>query len=319
MKRMIFIAPGQLDWQDVPDPTIETEDQAIVKPLVMGRCDLDTLYVKGLMPMAMGDAIGHEIIGEVVDLGDRAAKKFRVGDRVMVSAQISCGACRQCRRGETGRCEHVPFGASYGMGRDGDFGGAVADLVRVPFATGMMARLPDNADLTTMIGLADMATDAWRAVGPQLDRCPGGSVLVMGAAVPVISLYSAGLAVCLGASRVVYVDEDEHRRDIARSYGADAHAILESVERPVFDIVVDAGMSEEKLRLAFAACGPAAQMTSVAPPFQTPVLPLLDSYQKGLRWDMGASKLCLWTGTGASCLVLLRVQAGTGRAETVRL
>ncbi len=287
MQHMVFVEPGRLAWEDTPTPVIDGPDQAIVRPLVMGRCDLDTLYVKGLMPLAPGEPIGHEIIGEIVSLGERVAKQFHEGDKVIVTAQISCGECRQCRRGQTGRCERVPFGASYGMGREGGFGGAVADFVKVPFATGMMAKLPDNAELSSMIGLADMTTDAWRAVGPQLENCPGGTVLVMGAAVPVISLYSAGLAVCLGASRVVYVDENASRRDVAGRYGAETYAGFEEVDRPIFDIVVDAGMSEQKLTQAIGACGPAAQLTSVAPPFQSPSQPLLECYGKGLTWHIG--------------------------------
>lgn len=287
MQRMIFVEPGRLEWEDVSKPTIEGPDQAIVRPLVMGRCDLDVLFVKGLMPLALGEPIGHEIIGEVVSLGEKAAVHFDEGDKVLVTAQISCSECRQCKRGQTGRCERVPFGSSYGMGREGNFGGAVADLVKVPFAKGMMAKLPNNAELSSMIGLADMATDAWRAVGPQLEQCPGGTVLVIGAAVPVISLYSAGLAVCLGASRVVYVDEDASRQDLARHYGAETYSNFEDVDRPIFDIVVDAGMNEQKLMKAIRACGPAAQLTSVAPPFQSPSLPLLECYGKGLTWQIG--------------------------------
>lgn len=287
MQQMIFVEPGRLDWEDVPAPVLDSPEQAIVKPMVMGRCDLDVLYVKGLMPLATGEPIGHEIIGKVVALGANAASRFSEGDTVIVSAQISCGVCRNCRRGETGRCESVPLGSSYGMGREGAFGGAVSELVKVPFANAMMAKLPSRRSFTPMIGLADMATDAWRAVGPQLERCPGGTVLVMGAAVPVISLYCAGLAVCLGASRVVYVDSDSQRRSIATEYGAETYARYDEVPHALFDIVVDAGMDEDKLLFAMRACAPAGQLTSVAPPLQSPQLPLIESYHKGLRWELG--------------------------------
>ena len=287
MKRMIFIEPGRLEWEDVREPSITSDEQAIVKPLVMGRCDLDVLYLSGRMPLASGEPIGHEIIGEIVELGDVAARSFKPGDRVVVSAQISCGECRQCQRGETGRCERVPLGASYGMGREGGFGGAVAERVHVPFAKGMMALLPPVDDLSTLIGLADMAPDAWRAVGPQLQCCPGGTVLVVGAAVPVISLYAVGIAISLGAGRVVYLDESYERRAIASAYGAETASKIEEIEQPVFDIVVDAANDPEKLEFALKACGPAAQLTSVAPPFFSSNLPLMESYYKGLNWTIG--------------------------------
>lgn len=287
MKRMIFIEPGRLEWENYSAPEIRSTQEAIIRPLVMGRCDLDTLYLKGLMPLPSREPIGHEIIGEIVDLGDEAAGFFNVGETVMVAAQISCGTCRQCLANQTGRCEKVPFGASFGMGREGNYGGGVSERVRVPFAKAMMRKVPRNAELTSMIGLVDMAADAWRAVGPQLARMPGGTVLIIGAAVPVISLYAAGLAVALGASRTVYVDPDRERRRIAESYGAETVASPEDVSEPPFDIVVDAAMNATHLAKAFELCGPAAQMTSIAPPPHSPELPLLTAYGKGLDWNIG--------------------------------
>ena len=283
---MIFVEPGRLEWEYCGVPEIGSAEQAIVRPMVMGRCDLDRLYVKGVMPLATGEPIGHEIIGEIVDLGEDAARDFSIGEIVMVSAQICCGTCRQCLANQTGRCEKVPFGASYGMGREGNYGGGVAERVKIPFARAMLRKVPRNADLPSMIGLVDMAADAWRAVGPQLSRMPGGTVLVIGAAVPVISLYAAGLAVVLGASRTVYVDSDRGRRAIAEDYGAEAVATLDDVTSGPFDVVVDAAMNPDYLELAFDLCGPAAQLTSIAPPVLSPNLPLLAAYHKGLEWTV---------------------------------
>ena len=286
MDRLIFLEPGKLDWETVQDPLIEGRDEALVRPTVMGRCDLDVLYLDGRMPLAPREPIGHEIIGEIVDMGEDAAQQFKVGQTVIVSAQINCGKCRQCLTGQTGRCEAVPLGASYGMGRDGDFGGAVCDIVRVPFAKAMLVPIPKLADHSSMIGLADMATDAWRAVGPQLERCPGGSVLVIGGATPVIGLYSAGIAKQLGASRVTYVDPSERNRGVASAYGAEAHAHIDEVANGLFDIVVDAANDPERLLSAIAACGPAAQLTSVAPPVRVDGLPLMEMYFKGLTYTL---------------------------------
>ena len=285
---MIFIEPGKLDWEDVPDPTLHQAGEAIVRPLVMGRCDLDTLYIAGFVPLASGEPIGHEIIGEIIDLGDEAGLNFHIGQKVIVPAQVSCGSCRMCLAGETGRCEQVPLGASYGMGRDGGFGGAVADFVHVPFAKGMLVPLPDKVELPPLMGLADMATDAWRAVGPQLERRPGGTVLVMGGATPVIGIYAAALAVNLGADRVVYVDPDNSRCLVAADYGADTALLLDDVEHPTFDIVVDASGDTSRLQKAIHACGPAGQLTSIVPPITGPLeLPTQEMYFKGIDWHIG--------------------------------
>jgi alcohol dehydrogenase len=284
---MIFIEPGKLDWESVPDPQLENDGEALVRPIVVGRCDLDALYLSGRMPLASGEPIGHEIIGEITDLGTTAAKHFEIGQRVIVSAQISCGECRMCHAGQTGRCERVPLGASYGMGREGDFGGAVSGIVRVPFAKSMLIPLPNTASPTKLIGMADMATDAWRAVGPQLDKCPGGSVLVIGSATPVIALYSVGLAKTLGANRVVYVDTSAQNRRIAIEYGAESFDNIAAVPNAMFDIVVDAASDPDMLLTAIGACGPGAQLTSVAPPFYVDQVPTMQMYYKGLTYTLG--------------------------------
>lgn len=288
MRRMVFVAPGRLEWEDAPSPVLETGVDAIVRPLVMGRCDLDSLYLAGKMPLAAGEPIGHELIAEIVELGERVGPGLRVGDRVMVSAQICCGVCLSCRAGQTGRCRAVPLGASFGMGRAGGFGGVVAERVRLPFARAMTTRLPDAADPVAMIGLADMAGDAWRAVGPPLAEKPEARVLVLGAAVPVIGLFAAGLAVSLDAAQVVYVDPDPERRAIAARFGAEARAVFEAAEtEPVFDVVVDAGMDAERLGVALRATAPGGRLTSVAPPVESPPLPLLALYGKGIDWQIG--------------------------------
>jgi alcohol dehydrogenase len=306
MRQLVFSGPGRVEFREVAAPRLRAACEAIVRPLVMGRCDLDTLYLSGRMPLASGQPIGHEIIGEIVELGDAAARRFRVGQRVIVPAQISCGTCRMCVSGATGRCETVPLGASYGMGRDGDFGGGVADLVWVPYAAAMLVPLPATAELPGMIGLADMATDAWRAVGPQLEPRPAGTVLVLGGMVPVIGIFAAALAVVLGAGRIVYVDGDDHRRAIASGYGAEVVATIEAVAGQHFDIVVDAAGSADLLLAAVRACGPDAALTSVAPPLVSPELPLLEMYYEGLTYRIGRPDcrfghdhaLHAWSATG---------------------
>ena len=149
-----------------------------------------------MAPIPAGSALGHECIGEVIDVGDRVSS-IAPGQRVLVSAQICCGVCDMCRRGHTGRCLSVPFGASFGMGRAGDFGGALANCLRVPFADAMLVPLPSNLDPVETISVADMALDAWRAVGPHLQERPGAAVLVAGGKPAVIGLYAAAIAVAM--------------------------------------------------------------------------------------------------------------------------
>lgn len=287
MRSMVFVEPGRLEWADLPDANLQGPLEAVVRPQVMGRCDLDVAYLRGRLPLASGEPIGHEIIGEIVELGIDAAKCFRIGQRVIVPAQINCGTCPPCRRDETARCQSVPLGASYGMGRAGSFGGGVSERVRVPFAAAMLIPVPVQADPVPMMGLTDMATDAWRAVGPQLASRPGASVLVMGGGARVIGIYAAALAACLDAGRVVYVDADAARREVAARYDVQIAQHIDDVEHASFDIVVDASGDTDRLAEGIRACGPSGYLTCVAPPAQWPAFSTRDAYYKGLTFHIG--------------------------------
>ena len=287
MRHAVFVAPGKVEWRETPDLQLQSKAEAIVRPIVVGRCDLDVAYVRGLLPLAAGEPIGHEIIAEIVEIGE-AAGKFSPGDRVFVPAQISCGTCGACLAGSTGRCISVPFAASYGMGRDGGYGGGLADLVRVPFATAMLTPLPEGVDPVSLIGAADMAADAWRGIGPSLQGRPAARVLVIGGMPPVIGLYAAGLAVKLGASAVDYVDSDPERIAVASAYGARVLADLGAVEPGAYDIIFVANPSRAALERAFAAAAPGGTITSASPAIDG--LLTIDTaqlYYRGVTWTIG--------------------------------
>ncbi|OYY68770.1 alcohol dehydrogenase catalytic domain-containing protein [Sphingomonas sp. 28-63-12] len=290
MRQLTFVRPGLVEWREAALPVLASDMAALVRPIVLGRCDLDVGFVRGLAPMATGEPIGHEMIGEVVDIGD-GVRHIRPGQRVIVPSQISCGDCRNCRRGFTGRCQSVPFAAGYGMGRPGDFGCAAADLVLVPYADAMLVPLPAGADPVAMIGAADMAADSWRAVGPQLAERPGASVLVMGGLASVIGIYAAGLAVALGAGRVDYADEDSGRLAQAAAYGASPITLPGNLPM-LYEIVVDACGSAETLIQAIRATEPEGVLTSVTIHLRemTP-LPMLEMYHKGIVLRTGRANV----------------------------
>jgi alcohol dehydrogenase len=287
MRHAVFVAPGRVEWRDAPDPRLQGPGEALVRPLVVGRCDLDVAYLRGLLALPPGAPIGHEIIGEIVELGE-AAGPFTIGQRVFVPAQISCGTCGPCRRGQTGRCAGVPFAASYGMGREGGFGGGLADMVRVPYAAAMLTPLPAGVDPASLIGAADMAADSWRAVGPHLRRHPGARVLVIGGMPPVIGLYAAGIATALGASIVDYVDADPRRGTVAASYGARVIADPAAEVEGPYDVIVVANPLRAALERAFALVAPGGVITSVAPAIDgQPALDTAALYHRGVTWKIG--------------------------------
>lgn len=302
MKQLCFQSLNKMQWRELSDIKLNNDDQAIVRPTIMGRCDLDVGFVRGILPLQRGASVGHEIIGEIVEVGNNV-KGFQPGDKVVVPAQISCGKCRNCIRGFTGRCLSVPFAASYGMEREGNFGGGVADLVLVPFANAMLFPLPENVNPVEWIGFADMAQDAYRAVGPPLLERPNATVLVLGGLPEVIGIYSAAIAVAMRAGKVVYYDNDPRRLAEAKKYGAE---ILNSDEHELshsFEIIVDSSINETALHHALHFVVPEGVVTSVSVHMENESpLPLVDMYHKGIHYRTGrpncrahmeaVSKLC---------------------------
>ncbi len=114
MYQLMFEAAGEYAWRDAPDPEITAPEQAIVRPVAVACCDLDVAVAEGRLPMPPGHAVGHEGVAEVVAVGD-AVRDVKVGDRVIVPFQISCGTCAACLRGVTGSCASLPLMAMYGM------------------------------------------------------------------------------------------------------------------------------------------------------------------------------------------------------------
>ena len=226
MRQLTFEEAGRYAWRDVPEPQITAPEQALVRPLMVACCDLDVAVCHGRVPLPPGYAVGHEGLAEVVAVGDDV-NGVRVGDRVVVPFQISCGSCRECRRGVTGSCGSVPLMAAYGMapiaGLDG--GGFMSDLVLVPYADAMLVPVPEAIEPISIASLSDNIPDGWRAVGPfehELARLDpvDRRVLVIGRLS--IGLYAAAFAAALGA-HADYVDTDAQRLAAAEKLGAVVH------------------------------------------------------------------------------------------------
>ncbi|EMJ96845.1 alcohol dehydrogenase, catalytic domain, GroES-like family [Leptospira alstonii serovar Pingchang str. 80-412] len=131
MKRIVFKKRNVLEWENVPEPSIEGENQAIVKPIAVSRCDLDLAIIKGHTPFRPGFPIGHEFVGVIEETSPEIANKFPKGSKVIIPFQISCGLCPDCREGHSKACTTVPYG-HYGMGPSAkEFGGALSEKIRI--------------------------------------------------------------------------------------------------------------------------------------------------------------------------------------------
>jgi threonine dehydrogenase-like Zn-dependent dehydrogenase len=226
MRHLVHDAPGSFAWHDAPDPRISGPGQALVRPLAVACCDLDVAVAQGTAPLPPGSSQGHEGVGEVIEVG-AAVSGVRPGDRVIVPFQVSCGGCRECRRGLTGSCASVPALAMYGLGSMAglDAGGFLADLVLVPYADAMLIPLPAGLDPVPAASLSDNIPDGWRSVGPYAGELAAldpadRRVLITGGRS--IGLYAAAIAVALGA-HVDYVDTDPARLAAAHRLGAAVH------------------------------------------------------------------------------------------------
>jgi threonine dehydrogenase-like Zn-dependent dehydrogenase len=292
MRQLMFEETRSYVWREVADPEIAAPEHAIVRPLLVACCDLDVAVAEGRLPLPPGHAVGHEGIGEVVAIGD-AVRGVRPGDRVVIPFQISCGQCRECRRGVTGSCAAQPLMAMYGMaplaGVDG--GGFMADLVLVPYADAMLVPIPRGVDLVGIASLSDNIVDAWRGVGPyraELAALDEADRRVLVAGRQSIGLYAAGLAAALGYG-VDYVDTDQQRLAAAEKLGATVH------DKPKPDkssgpypVTVHTSADPAVLAATLRVTWPDGVCTDTGIYYQGAVeMPLLPMYTRGVRFVTG--------------------------------
>jgi threonine dehydrogenase-like Zn-dependent dehydrogenase len=142
------------------------------RPLAVATCDIDTGLIHGRVPFPGPFPLGHERVGEVVEVG-REVTTVAVGQRVIIPFQISCGCCARCSRGLSASCERVDFGAMYGLEPfGGPWRGFLSDVVRVPWADQMPVPLPDGVDPVAVASLSDNIPDRWRTVAPSSTTLP---------------------------------------------------------------------------------------------------------------------------------------------------
>lgn len=277
-----------LEWRDVSEPALESAGQALVRPLAVALCDLDLPIIRGEAPIPGPVALGHECVAEVVEVGDEVSGTH-AGDVVSVPFQISCGECGACRRGLTGNCESVPAHSMYGFGVvGGDWGGALSDVLRVPFADAMLVPVPGGLEPVSVASVSDNVVDGWRTVAPALDERPGAPVLVVGGGALSIALYAVDAAVALGAERVTYLDTDPGRLGIAEELGAEVVEGPPPRSHGSYPVTVDASSTLEGLHCALRSTEPGGRCTSVGIIYEPEsALPLLEMYTRGVHFHIG--------------------------------
>ncbi len=215
----------------VPAPSIEDPRDAIVKVSSCAICGSDLHLYDGFMPgMKHGDIMGHEFMGEVMEVGS-ANKKLKVGDRVVVPFTIVCGECDQCRRGNFSVCERTNrnkdvadkvFGHTtaglYGYTHlTGGYAGGQAEFVRVPYADVGPVVIPDGMTDEQVLFLGDILPTGWQAAA-QCDIQPTDTVAIWGAGP--VGQFAIRSAVMMGAEQVICIDNVPERLSMARAGGA---------------------------------------------------------------------------------------------------
>jgi threonine dehydrogenase-like Zn-dependent dehydrogenase len=215
----------------VPDPEIEHPRDAIIKVTSCAICGSDLHLYDGFMPgMESGDIMGHETMGEVVEVGSEN-KALKIGDRVVIPFTIICGECDQCKRGNFSVCErtnrngnvaaklfgHTTAGLFGYTHLTGGYAGGQAEYLRVPFADATHIKVPDGIPDEKLLFLSDIFPTGWQAAA-QCDIQPSDTVAIWGCG-PVGQM-AIRSAILLGAKQVVAIDRVPERLAMAEAGGA---------------------------------------------------------------------------------------------------
>ena len=243
MKALVWHGKGDIRYETMPDPRIEDPRDAVVKVTTCAICGSDLhLYDGFMLGMQSGDIVGHEFMGEVVEVGS-GNRKLKVGDRVVVPFTICCGECDQCRRANYSLCERSnrkaelaekmfghPTAGLFGYSHiTGGYPGGQAEYVRVPYADVAPVKIPDGLSDEQVLFLGDILPTGWQAV-VQCDVQPTDTVAIWGCGP--VGQFAIRSAVLLGARQVVAIDNVPERLSMAAAGGAvtinfDEESVLE--------------------------------------------------------------------------------------------
>ncbi|HEX2636316.1 MAG TPA: zinc-dependent alcohol dehydrogenase [Gemmatimonadales bacterium] len=227
MKAVCWEGKKNVRVEEVPDPKILNTQDVILRVTSTAICGSDLHLYNGFVPgMERGDVVGHEFMGEVMEVGP-AVRNLKTGDRVVVPFPIACGECAMCRRDLFSVCEnsnpngwmaeklwgHSPagiFGYSHLLG---GFAGGQAEYVRVPFADVGPIKVPDGMPDEQALFLSDIFPTGY--MGADMCNIKPGDVIAVWGAGPV-GLFAMASAYLLGAERVIAIDRFPYRLQMAR-------------------------------------------------------------------------------------------------------
>lgn len=232
MKAVVFHGPGDVRTEKVSDPTIEAPSDCIIKITRTALCGSDLHLYDGDNPtMHVGDILGHEFMGEVVEIG-ADVKKVELGDRIVVPFAIADGSCEHCRQELTSLCQNTnpgndelikltgyPASALYGSSHlYGGIPGGQAEYARVLLADSNAFKVPEGLEDEQALFTTDILPTGYMAA-ENASIQPGGTVAIWGAGP--VGLLTMKCAQLMGAEKVIMIDRVPERLDMARDEGAD--------------------------------------------------------------------------------------------------
>jgi threonine dehydrogenase-like Zn-dependent dehydrogenase len=216
-----------------PDPIIVNPRDIILKVTSTAICGSDLHLFDGVIPgMMKGDILGHEFMGEVVEVGPKST--LSIGQRVVVPFTISCGHCFFCEKGQYSACDNGnpvenqeaseklyghAMGGAFGYSHlTGGYPGGQAEYVRVPYSDVGPIVVPDHLDDDEVLFLSDILPTGWMAAENAMIE-PGDTVAVWGAGP--VGLFSIQSAMLMGAERIICIDHHPHRLQLAQKFGVE--------------------------------------------------------------------------------------------------
>jgi 2-desacetyl-2-hydroxyethyl bacteriochlorophyllide A dehydrogenase len=264
VKALCYQGPRRIEYGTTADPLLADDRDALVKMEACAICGSDLhIYHGSPFSQDTGYCVGHEAIGEIVETG-KGVRRFKVGDKVMLSAAVGCGQCHNCLAGDIARCLS---GGAQCYGLSAALQGCQAEAIRVPKADFNAAPIPDGLTPDQALMLTDNLPTAYLGCR-NADIGPGKTVTVIG--LGPIGLMAVEIAYVLGASAVFAIDLVPGRREQAKALGAIAldpkdavQAIGEATKGQMSDCVVEAVGSDPTIQLGLTLAGRGGTVSAI--------------------------------------------------------
>ncbi|KAJ5933422.1 hypothetical protein N7454_005751 [Penicillium verhagenii] len=294
MQAVVFHEPYKVAVEQCPIPTVQDPEDVVIKVVYTALCGSDLHTYRGVEPAAPGFIMGHEFVGEIVELGS-AVKSFKKGDRIVSAFTTSCGHCYYCKQGFSSRCEKSKlFGCE-------TLNGGQAEYIRVPNAEGSAMKAPEGVDDKYLVLMGDIFPTGYFAAHNAFKNSTPEQIAEQ--TVVVIGCGPVGLCALINAlefkpKHLLAVDSVPSRLELAKSLGAEPwnfmtdregldKRIMELTEGRGADAVIEVVGLSPALRTAYDLLRPWGTISSVG--VHNAEIPWggADAYNKNLTVQMG--------------------------------